>query len=150
MKTLLFCLLAIFLFSASTVYSQKTKKEKKEKINAFENLSPQARYDAYVQQGNNQKLLGWFTLGVGTSIMIGGAAKMTSDSFKGVPKTDIRLIWLPATGFIAAVSSYFIVREGKRKRKKASIMLEEENAFIGNPQFQPISYPSFGIRIPIQ
>ncbi len=148
MKTLFFCLLALLLTS-STVYSQKTKKEDKEKKSSLDNLSPQARHDYYVQMGNNQKLFGWVTLGLGSSLIIGGSAKMMSDSFKGVPKTDIRLIWLPSAGIIAAVSSYFIVRSGKQNRKKANLILEEESAFIGNPQSHPIYYPSFGISIPI-
>ncbi|MBU6157977.1 MAG: hypothetical protein KGP35_02985 [Bacteroidetes bacterium] len=147
MKTLFFCIFSLLLTS-TTVFSQKTK-DKKEKISGLENLSPQARHDYYVQMGNNQKLLGWFTLGVGTSMIIGGSAKMVSPSFKGVSKTDPRLIWLPATGFVAAVSSYFIVRAGKQKRKKANLILEEESAYIGNPQSQPIYYPSFGLSIPI-
>jgi hypothetical protein len=148
MKTLFFCLLALLLTS-STVYSQKTKKEEKEKKSGIENLSPQARHDYYVQMGSNQKLLGWVTLGVGTSILIGGTAKMMSDSFKDVPKTDVRLLWLPSVGVIAAVGSYFLVRSGKQNRKKANLILEEESAFIGNPQSHPIYYPSFGISIPI-
>ncbi len=146
----LFFLIFSFLFLSSSVFSQKTIKEKKQRETGLENLSPQAQYDYYMQMGDNQKLLGWFTLGVGSSLIIGGSAKMMSPSFKGVPISDIRLLWLPATGLVAAVSSYFIIKSGKQKRKQANLFLEKESAFIGNPQFQPIYYPSFGFSIPIK
>jgi hypothetical protein len=142
----LFLSICLISFSAS---AQKSKKEDKSKKSKYENLSPQARYDAYLQSSNNQKLLGWFALGVGGSMIIGGTAKMLSSGFKDVPKTDIRLIWLPTVGTLACVGSYFIVKNAKEKRKKASMLLQQESAHIGHPQHIPLSYPTVGIRFPI-
>jgi hypothetical protein len=147
MKYLLFFLsLSLFTISAT---AQKTKKDSKSKKSKYENLSPQARHDAYLQNANNQKLLGWFSLGLGGSMIIGGTAKMLSNSFKDVSKTDIRLIWLPTVGTLACIGSYFIVRNAKDKRKKAAMMLEQESAHLGHPQHIPLSYPTIGIKIPI-
>lgn len=147
MKYLLFFLsLCLFSFSLS---AQKTKKESKSKKSNYENLSPQARHDAYLQNANNQKLLGWFSLGIGGSMIIGGTAKMLSNGFEGVPKTDIRLIWLPTVGTLACVGSYFIVKNSKEKRKKAAMMLQQESAYFGHPQHIPLSFPTIGIRIPV-
>jgi hypothetical protein len=143
-----FFFLSICLISYSAS-AQKSKKEDKSKKSKYENLSPQARHDAYLQSANNQKLLGWLALGLGGSMMIGGTAKMLSGSFKDVSKTDIRLIWLPTVGVLACVGSYFIVKNSKDKRKKAAMMLEQESAYIGHPQHIPFTYPTFGIRISI-
>ena len=115
----------------------------------IESLSPQARHDLYIQKSNNQKLLGWFSLGLGSSLILGGAAKMMSESFKDVPKTDIRLIWLPAAGILASVGSYFIIKDSKQMRKKAALMLQQESTHIGHPQHIPFAYPTVGIRISI-
>jgi len=147
MKYLFFFLtLFLFYFSAS---AQKSKKEDKSKKSKYENLSPQARHDAYLQSASNQKLLGWLALGLGGSMIIGGTAKMMSGGFKDVPFTDVRLMWLPTTGVLACVASYFIVKNAKGKRKKAALMLEQESVYFGNPQYTPISYPTVGIRIMI-
>jgi hypothetical protein len=143
-----FLLIITFLICFGTSYAQKSKKEPKEKKRA-ENLSPQARYDAYLQSANNQKLLGWFALGLGSSMVIGGSAKMVSDSFKGVPKTDTRLLWLPVVGTLTAVSSYFIIKKSKEKRKRASMILERESACLGDPQHTPLSFAAVGVRIHI-
>ncbi|MFN5334144.1 MAG: hypothetical protein ACK5BV_03020 [Bacteroidota bacterium] len=143
-----FFFLSVYLISFN-VSAQKSKKEDKSKKSKYENLSPQARHDAYLQNATNQKLLGWLSLGLGGSMIIGGTAKMLSGSFKDVSKTDIRLIWLPTVGALACIGSYFIVKNSKEKRKKAAMMLEQESAHIGHPQHIPIYYPTFGIRISI-
>ncbi len=115
----------------------------------IENLSPQARHDLFIQKSNNKKMLGWFSLGLGGSMILGGTAKMLSESFKDVPKTDIRLIWLPAAGILASVGSYFIIKDSKQMRKKAALMLQQESTHIGHPQHIPLAYPTVGIRISI-
>lgn len=140
---LAFCVIS---FSAT---AQKTKKEEKSKKSKYENLSPQAKHDAYLQSANNQKLLGWFSLGLGGAMIIGGAAKIISPSVQDRSITDIRQIWLPAVGTLACVASYFIIKNSKEKRKKAALMLEQESVYYGNPQNIPIYYPSFGFRISI-
>jgi hypothetical protein len=147
MKYLFFLLMLCMISTAAS--AQKSKKNNTSKKSKYENLSPQARHDAYLQSANNQKLLGWFALGVGGSMIIGGASKMMSTSFKGVPKTDIRLIWLPTVGALACAGSYFIIKTSKEKRKKAALMLEQESAYIGHPQLPSFSYPSLGLRIAI-
>ncbi len=143
-----FFFLAILMISFSAT-AQKSKKEDKSKRSKYDNLSPQARHDAYLQNANNQKLLGWFSLGLGGSMIIGGAAKMMSSSVKDWSPTDIRLIWLPSVGTLACVASYFLVKNAKQKRKKAALMLEQESVHFGNPQYTPISFPTVGIRITI-
>ena len=148
MKVIFFFLL-IMLAGFGQISAQKSKKEKKK--DKLENLSPQARHDAYLQMANNQKLLGWFGVGLGGSMVIGGAAKMMSESFKGVSKTDIRLIWLPVAGVLIGGGGYYIVKNSKEKRKKAALILEQESACLGNPQHIPsFSYPAIGVRFTIR
>jgi hypothetical protein len=142
-------LLFFMLISQGDLSAQLFKKKDKKEKGRLENLSPQAQHDAYVQMANNQKLLGWFALGLGSSMILGGTAKMMSNGFKDVPKTDIRLIWLPAVGVLTTVGSYFIVKNSKEKRKKAAIILEKESAQLGHPQHVPHCYPTVGIRVSI-
>lgn len=137
----------LILLFAGDAAAQKTKKQDKKDAGRLENMSPQARHDAYLQMANNQRLLGWFALGLGSSMIIGGAAKMTSDSFKDVPKTDMRLLWLPTVGILTTVGSYFIVKNSKEQRKKAALILERESAQLGHPQHVPLCYPTVGISI---
>jgi len=142
-------MLFFILISQGNASAQLFKKKDKKEKGKLENLSPQAQHDAYVQMANNQKLLGWFALGLGSSMILGGAAKMTSNSFKDVPKTDIRLLWLPTVGILTTVGSYFIVKNSKEKRKKAAVILEKESAQLGHPQHIPHCYPAVGIRVSI-
>ena len=152
MKGLITILISLFVLSGSS-WAQETKKDKsknqeKERI---ENLSPQAKHDAYIQKANNQKLLGWFAMGLGTSMALGGTSKMMSDAFKGSSKTDIRLLWLPVAGILTGIGGYFIVKDSKDRRKKAALILEQESAQIGHPQQIPnFYYPTIGISIAIR
>jgi hypothetical protein len=150
MKGILILLLTIIV-CCGNLYAQKSKKQEKTSQDKLKDLSPQARHDAYIQMANNQKLLGWFAVGLGGSMIIGGSAKMMSQSFKDVSKTDIRLLWLPVTGALIGVGGYFIVNKSKEKRKKAALILSQESAYIGHPQHLPqLSYPSVGIGIKIR
>jgi hypothetical protein len=150
MKGLFLLILSLITF-CTCISAQQVKKEQKKNMQKamIENLSPQARHDLFIQKSNNKKMLGWFSLGLGGSMILGGTAKMLSESFKDVPKTDIRLIWLPAAGILASVGSYFIIKDSKQMRKKAALMLQQESTHIGHPQHIPLAYPTVGIRISI-
>jgi hypothetical protein len=142
----------LLLVICNSISAQKTQKidSKNSKKQKIENLSPQAKHDAYIQKANNQRVLGWFTLGLGSTLILGGTAKMMSDGFKDVSKTDIRLIWLPAAGIIASVGSFFIIKDSKNKRKKAALLLQQESTQIGHPQNIPnFYYPTVGVRLTI-
>lgn len=142
-------MLFFILISQGNASAQLFKKQDKKEKGRLENLSPQAQHDAYLQKANNQKLLGWFALGLGSSMVLGGTAKMMSNSFKDVSKTDMRLLWLPAAGVLTTVGSFFIVKNSKEKRKKAAMILEKESAQLGHPQHVPYCYPTVGIRVSI-
>jgi hypothetical protein len=151
MKGLIAILVSLFVLCGSS-WAQVTKKDKsKKEKERLENLSPQAKHDAYIQKANNQKLLGWFAMGLGTSVVLGGTAKMMSDAFKGSSKTDIKLLWLPTAGLLTGIGSYFIIKDSKNKKKKAALILEQESAQIGHPQHIPnFSFPTIGISIAIR
>lgn len=108
--------------------------------------SPLSIHDKLISKSNAQRFTSVGMLTVGMSLTLGGIAKSISPGFKDVPKTNIRLLWLPVTGILTTIASFHMSKSSKKNRKKAWQVLEQ-SASIGN-QKQPFSrYPAIGLRI---
>lgn len=129
----------IMLFSFSDVSAQK-------KVKDNFNSSPLAIHDKLITKANTQRIASWGMLTAGISMTLGGYAKAISPAFKDVPKTDIRLLWLPVTGILTTIAAYPMAKNSRKTRKQAWQVLEQ-SASIGD-QKQPFTrFPAFGIRI---
>jgi len=134
------CFLSIILlFVYSDVTAQKKGKEDWKS-------SPLSMHDKLISQANTQRIASWAMLTAGISMTLGGVAKSIAPAFKDVPKTDIRLLWLPVTGILTTIASIPMANSSKKSRKKAWQVLEQ-SASIGN-QKQPFArYPAIGLKI---
>lgn len=109
--------------------------------------SPQALHDMYMEQATKKRIIGWTMFGGGLAFTLGGVAKSMSPTFKGVPKTDPRLIWLPAVGIISTIGSIPMLMSAKKLDRKADMILKGDNAFISPNSNWSQSYPAIGLRI---
>lgn len=108
--------------------------------------SPLAMHDKLISKANSQRFATVGMMTVGLSLTLGGVAKSIAPAFKDVPKTDIRLLWLPVTGILTTIAAYPMANSAKKTRKKAWQVLEQ-SASIGN-QKQPFTrYPAIGLKI---
>jgi hypothetical protein len=108
--------------------------------------SPLAMHDKLISKANSQRFASWGMLTAGISLTLGGVAKSIAPAFKDVPKTDIRLLWLPVTGILTTIAAIPMANSSKKSRKNAWQVLEQ-SASIGN-QKQPFArYPAIGLKI---
>jgi hypothetical protein len=133
-------LLIIILFScAPGLWAQKKGKDDWKS-------SPLAMHDKLISQADAKRFASWGMITFGVSMTLGGYAKLISPAFKDVPKTNVRMLWLPVTGILTTIAAYPMSRSSKKIRKKAWEVIEQ-SAYIGN-QKQPFArYPAIGLKI---
>lgn len=133
--------LSLIFLTAFNLCSSAQKKEIKDWKN-----SPQAIHDKLISQANGKKFVSLGMVVVGVSVTLGGVAKSISPAFKEVPKTDIRVLWMPVAGILTTIAAYPMARSGRAARKKAWQVLEQ-SASMGNPSQPFIRYPAIGLQI---
>ena len=134
------CFLSIILSCTfSEVFAQKKGKEDWKS-------SPLSMHDKMISKANSKRFTSVGMMTIGLSVTLGGIAKSISPAFKDLPKTDIRMLWLPVTGILTTIAAYPMSRSSKKMRKKAWEVLEQSASF-GN-QKQPFTrYPAIGLKI---
>jgi hypothetical protein len=109
--------------------------------------SPQAMHDMYLEQATKKRIIGWTMVGGGTAMIIGGIAKSMSPTFKDIPKTDPKLLWLPAAGLLSTIGGVTMVLSAKKLDRKADLMLKGEGAMLIPNSNWTESYPALTVRI---
>jgi hypothetical protein len=137
-------ILLILIASSQLCFAQKKVKEKVQREDPA--LSPQALHDLYIKKRNEKRLFGWTLIGAGTSMVIGGYAKMNAPGFQNTNKSDTRLIWLPVAGILTAASGIPLLSSAKKFDKKADAALQDEEVFIA-PGLPYYRYPAIALRI---
>jgi len=134
------CFLSIIsLFVYTDVIAQKKGKDDWKS-------SPLAMHDKLISKATSQQFASVGMMTIGLTVTLGGIAKSIAPAFKDVPKTDIRLLWLPVTGILTTIASIPMSNSAKKMKKKAWQVLEQ-SASIGN-QKQPFArYPAIGLKI---
>ena len=118
----------------------------KKKVKDNYNSSPLSMHDKLISKANSQRFAAVGMMTIGFSLTLGGFAKSIAPAFKDIPKTDIRLLWMPVTGILTTIAAYPMSKKSKKNRKQAWQVLEQ-SASIGN-QKQPFTrFPAIGIRI---
>jgi hypothetical protein len=139
MVRLLSFLIIFCISTSSVVFAQKKDKD------AWKS-SPLSMHDKLISKANSQRFATVGMMTVGLSLTLGGFAKSIAPAFKDLPKTDIRLLWMPVTGILTTIAAYPMSKNSRKNRKKAWEVLEQ-SASIGN-QKQPFTrFPAIGLRI---
>lgn len=100
-----------------------------------QNNEGSATPDFYLQQSKRQKSTGWILLGVGTAMMVGGAATFESSwGSNDYGTTDFGGVVLLTGIVVDAVSIPFFISSGRNKRR-ATLGLNYQNV---QPKISPI------------
>ncbi len=139
MHRILLLLSIVLLTNATASFSQKKGK-------GDWRSSPLTMHDKMISQADTKRMASSGMLLLGFTLTAGGVAKYISPAFKEIPKSDLRLLWLPVAGVLTTIASFPMARSSKKIRKQAWQILEQ-SASLGN-QKQPFTrFPAVGLKI---
>ncbi|MGC4235283.1 MAG: hypothetical protein QM594_20095 [Niabella sp.] len=121
-------------------------------INPPENTVQQNDYEKYIKKSKAQRTAAWIMLGGGTVVGVTGLVIGINNItlFGGEPNTESKIGGaMFVAGALSMVGSVpFFISSGANKRK-ARVLLKNENVKIGNKYLPGSNYTAVSISIPI-